>query len=510
MDSEDPDRVTRLAADVAQIRLPVSRWLARLAGVPPDMIDDLEVAVRQYLLSRLLYPNLQPGILLALNGDSAAIAVPRDWQRFLDARGARSNGFGRPLFAGYVVIHWGRGVVAAVRALLAPKATESFRNRDILIGFPPAMQPRAGNSETSNIILRYAALVGPGEVMVEGRESAVEGIAAVNDALPAPDTAWGRVALLFQSIRAALVALVAAAGGQWQLALGLRDIVELKQIQMLKPRQIARAYVFNNSSWVHRRLYTVWAERHAGSSARLLFYSTGVGACQRLASRPTRPTFLPGYAIMTWSNYLVWDVAQADLVAAWGHDRGRARVIGPVPLTDSGAVIGPLPPRSVAVFDVTPHNPTRLAAAGIISFYYTTAAVEFLEKVHSAIRLHGGTMVIKQKRDVGTMAAAPYRRTLARLAAEPDVILLDPGIGAARLVAATDATISLPFTSPAHFASAAQRPSAFFDPSGELLVSEQQSHGLKVIQSREELEAWLGEAFSGRAAPSRTLEPSET
>jgi polysaccharide biosynthesis PFTS motif protein len=195
---------------------------------------------------------------------------------------------------------------------------------------------------------------------------------------------------------------------------------------------------------------------------------------------------------MSWTRYLVWDDYQAAAIVAFGQDRGRVQIVGAVPLTDTGAALPPLPPRVVGVFDVAPFKPARLAAMGLIPAFYTGAiAVAFLEDLHNALAARGYTMVLKQKRNIGNHADACYRRFLDRAAGDGTVLLIDPGVAAARLIRVCDAVVCMPFTSPALLAQGLGRPVAYYDPTASLPALSRQAHGLPMLAGPPALAEWL-------------------
>jgi hypothetical protein len=515
VDSPDPDVVTRLCDEVSHVSLPTPSWVMRLAGIPREIEDQIDLSARQYLLAATIYTDLQPSVLLAVRGRKTGLAAPRQWRRQLESHGLRFRPvLSAVLYGRIVLLHGLRGITTAVRAL-----TASLRGQlreapkqpyDVLMTLPPSLLSRGGNGRRDSLVGWFADRAG-GPLWIEASGVAT-GLPDTCVITPGalPRLAGGQyLHFVLGSLRALGAAIVGAVTGQPQMLLLLRDMVLLAHARAVGAKALARSYTAENSQWIHRPLYTVWAERAAGSRAQLLFYATNMDEMIRYGGQQSAPVFLPGYRIMSWSDYLVWDRHHADLVTAWGHGTSRITVVGTVPLTDSGSPIPPLPPRSIAIFDVAPFKPARLAKLGVIPAYYNArTAIDFLRQCHEATRRVGGTLILKQKRDIGNHAHAAYRQETERLKAADNVIILDPGISAGRLVTVCGAIISMPFSSPSLFGRDAGVPAALFDPTGVIMASERQTHGLPLLRGKDALQTWLADVLAAdqpaRAAGSRS------
>jgi polysaccharide biosynthesis PFTS motif protein len=66
-----------------------------------------------------------------------------------------------------------------------------------------------------------------------------------------------------------------------------------------------------------------------------------------------------------------------------------------------------------------------------------------------------------------------------------------PDSDATKLIQKTAATISIPFTSTALIAKSEGKPSVYYDPSGVVQKDDRAAHGIPVLSSIDELEAWV-------------------
>lgn len=517
MDGPDPDQVTRLCETVSHVSLETPRWLTRLAGVPPEIEDQFDLCARQYLLATTLYTELQPAVLLAVSGRPASIAAPRRWRSYLQAEGLRLKPFGSTFrYVRVVLLHGVRGLSTAVRIIAASLRgqlrTAPSQPYDVLMTLPPSLLSAGGNGRRESLVGWFADRAIDAPLWIDTTYAAhglPSNCVTTASALPRLSGA-DYLRFTLGSARALAVAFVGLLVGQPQMMLLARDMVQLAHARSVGAGALARSYTAENSQWIHRPIYTVWAEFVAGSKSQMLFYATNMDESLRYGFRHGAPTFLPGYQIMSWSHYLVWDSYHADLVRAWGHVLSDISVVGTVPLTDSATSIPTLPPRSVAIFDVTPFKPARLARLGLVSPYYSaTVAVDFLRQCQQAVLSVGGTLVLKQKRDIGEHAHFSYRLEIERLKTNSDVVILDPGISAGRLVGMCDAIISMPFSSPSLFGKDAGVPAALFDATETIIASERQRHGLPLLRGEPALRQWLADVLAVNQPAEASVPPSE-
>lgn len=498
MDGPDPDAASRLAAELSLVRLPLPIWLFRLSGLPPRLDTGLETALRQTLLTQL-YPQIMPGLMLLATGRAAALPIPAGWRAPLVARGLPLRHRASAVACGTMAVTGlARGIRQIFRTLFSA-STGRLRKApdapyDVAAQLPANfLRPRPRNADTMFVdwLLRDAPA---GGFWLHSDTPAAAGPGRDLVASPLPDFPGlrARAAFGLAAARLSLGAMIGLLLGRPEPALLLPETVLVAHARAVGASRLARRYVFENSRWFLRPLFTRWAAAEAGSQAVLAFYSSNTDECLRLRPSPRPASFIPGYQSMDWDRYRVWDDAQADLLAAWGHDRDRAEVMGPIPLTDSETPLPAIPGPSLAVFDVAPFSPARLAVMGLVPEYYRDAiAAQFLEDLREEAQSAGITLVLKQKRERKQMGPPRYESAVRRMIDAPHAIVLDPQISATRVTAACTATISMPFSSPSLIAARDGRPAAFYDPTSRLIASPRQTHGLPMIYGRAALRQWL-------------------
>lgn len=292
----------------------------------------------------------------------------------------------------------------------------------------------------------------------------------------------------FWALKACFIALYDVFFGRWWHALLLNQAALAAQVRYLPAFSIAREYLFHNSNWIWRPLWTYEAEQK-GSSVLFYFYSTNCEGFKRSDGYPPIPF---GWKTMNWSRYLVWDEYQADFVKRVVGEKSNISVVGEIWFSDTPKEALKLPEGSIAVFDVQPVRSSYYVTLGLDFEYYTPlTALQFLEDVQVVLSEHNCLLALKRKRHIGKLADAQYRNYIDQLGRMNNFVAVDPDINASLLVRECKAVISMPYTSTALLGRNLGKPSIYYDPKGLLQKDDRAAHGIEIVQGREELARWL-------------------
>lgn len=276
--------------------------------------------------------------------------------------------------------------------------------------------------------------------------------------------------------------------GKWWNVLLLRDSFISKIINLNKGRGIAVQYLFHNSNWIYRPLWTYTAEKY-NSEIYFYFYSTNI---ERFKKADKVNRIVNSWNLISWSNFLVWDQFQFDFVTKNSVYPINAKIMGPISFVFSEIERLEVPPNSVAVFDVQPVRSTYYNILGLDQEYYVPeVANAFLADVIETITLLNFPIAFKPKRNIGKLAHYKYVNAINRISKEYDFLNIDPSIPAEMIISKSKAVISMPFTSTALVGKHLGKPSIFYDPSGLILKDDPAAHGIRVINNKGDLKDWL-------------------
>lgn len=470
-------------------------------------LQDAELIIRQYLLIRVGGLSLNKALLRALGkpGSYVIHPLPPEWRNVVAQHGfnvakIRStlawNGFVAMLFI-YGVVLISRQFIGSIKEIIRP-SLQALGRFAYFSTLTAGNLPQPCNDGRSHDIVtwyqQWVGRVGGLDRLCHDVEnaapSAVNGVpvTSVPSAVPSLTQVSTLVRSIGWSVASGVLAIFDMLRGRWWHAFMLGEASLAATIRMQEPDLLARDYLFHNSGWIYRPLWTYEAERH-GSRITFYFYSTN---CETFKRPNGYPNLTYGWQAMNWPYYLVWDGYQADFVRRAVGESANISIVGPICFQSSAAEMPQLEKSGVAVFDITPHRLSRYCLLGMDYEFYVSATSEgFLSHIADAVCRVNAVVLWKRKRKIGDIAHPRYRYFTERLSAREDIVLVDPDISALRVIEASCAVISMPFTSTALIARELGKPSVYYDPTGELQSDDRAAHGIPIVSGPEQLKAWL-------------------
>jgi polysaccharide biosynthesis PFTS motif protein len=506
-------------------RLKAAGALGRVAAVkealtvtpacqPPDAIRFLglesaqaELAVRQFLLVRRVAAGLGEALLESIGNHDAPVryALPMKWREVL-----RSHGFpvaeraSALLWVGFSALYLVNGLLTVFKLALTNAAglVRAKARSPCRYVFFDALGtgnlPFAGNDgdkhDIVNWYLGWAQRAADIDQVCHGVANAGTRLAsstpviAMESPLVTLDDRDELTRFLRWSVVSGCAALLGLLRGNWWPALMLGEAAKAAQVRFQKPALLARDYLFHNSNWIYRPLWTYEAER---KGARIIFYFYSTN-CEKFKHAGAYPSLVYGWQAMTWPRYVVWDDYQAAFVRLAVGALAHIDVVGSIPFNSGAAVPKDLPGRAIAVFDVQPMRDAVYQPLGTESEYYVPKnANKFLTDIQEATRIAKRMMVLKRKRDVGARVHPSYERTTNWLSGTSNYLEIDPNTSASALIEKCQAVISMPFTSTALIARELGKPSIYYDPYGICEKVDRAAHGVGIVSDYQELVSWL-------------------
>jgi polysaccharide biosynthesis PFTS motif protein len=253
-------------------------------------------------------------------------------------------------------------------------------------------------------------------------------------------------------------------------------------------KYLAEEYVFSNSSYINRPLWTYEAIRY-GSKITLFFYSTN---CENFENINGDSFEVIGYNSMNWPNYLVWDNFQFDFIKRVANNKSNIEIVGPIWFQSSKSIIKLKKNKTIAVFDVTPFRDSIFSYLGIPNDYYRSKNnITFLNDIQDIGNKYGFKILFKQKRDIGFKSELKYRNFIRLFVKRNNVELINHDVSASELIECSEMSLSMPFTSPSIIAKEYGFKTAFYDSTGLLNKNDKGAHGIKIISDKSELERWV-------------------
>ncbi len=275
--------------------------------------------------------------------------------------------------------------------------------------------------------------------------------------------------------------------GRWQNAILLGEHIKAIAVKLSNSSMLARDYMFHNSKWIYRPLWTYEAERK-GSNIIFYFYSTN--------SEPFKTNC--GYQkqfnhwdLMSWPKYLVWDSYQKNwLIRSLGSDI-NIKIVGPIWFSSNNKKSTALPLNTIAVFDIPARRDCLYQSHAHLQNYWTPSIVnQFLVDICHVFLDTKVNIAYKQKRAIGDDIHKSYEKIINKIHSNKKIIQIDPDVSAIDVINKSKYVISLPFTSTAIIGKNMGIESVYYDPTSMLQKDDRAAHGILVLSGINELERW--------------------
>jgi len=269
----------------------------------------------------------------------------------------------------------------------------------------------------------------------------------------------------------------------------LSELLLMKKAKLKPSSSLAQEYLFHNTTWVYRPLWTYAAEQK-GAKITLYFYSTN-NECP-IIDNDLPPIFHP-YKVMKWPNYLVWNEAQADFVKRCDKSEPLVKIVGPIYFSDNLEKKFVVQKRAICVFDVSPVRKSIMASLGFpFDYYCFLVSKDFLQIISDVAQKNNFIILFKQKRFNPNLDKG-YTSLLEKLNHNKSFKVINSDINAYHLIKDSKAVISMPFTSTHLIAQELDIPSIYFDPTNRIKqrsYKKFKDEGL-VLHTYTELDKWM-------------------
>jgi polysaccharide biosynthesis PFTS motif protein len=465
-----------------------------------------EIVVRQYLLVRVGGYGLNQALLFAFGkpGGKVIYPLPKAWRKTItnlgvDVANLRSSLLWQLYICSallYGILQIAKIFFCGFKSLIYKRVKQ--KKYIYFANLSPSNLPLGGVAQKSHNVISWY-LQWKGKIKnIRAIHHSVPDVSAksINDVdlvfqkeiLP-PLIGWIAIfKYAFWGINASFIALLDFFRGRWWHAFILNQAAQSEQVRCLQSEFLADEYLFHNSGWIYRPLWTYDAEK-AGSIITFYFYSTN---CEPFKNRDEYDPIPYGWKAISWSRYLVWDDYQADFIRRSIGEAANIIISGPIWFSGRSAKIKKTQALNVAIFDVTPIRSSTFSVQGHRSEFYTPPITKmFFKDILGLSAKYNLKLLWKKKREIGRGAHPAYRNLLNQIINEKNIIIIDPEVSVLSVIESSSAVISMPFTSVAIMAKNLGKPSVYFDPSKTILKDDRAAHGIQVIHEIDELEDWL-------------------
>ena len=505
------DKITRIKDVLTNAKLEIrekkSSKLIFGAG-----IKNAELITRQFILVSLGGVNLNKALLYAEGNNNSKITypLPPEWRRILHENGYKVAKIRTALlWNSYIFINTGYSLITFIKQLifnLNAKIKQQYKSLGKYIYFDSLshgnLPEYCKTGQSHDILTWYQQWPGSTKDAntychnVKGSPSGVVSDLSV-EYIPSPIPPLFRMSSQVKFfgwyILALTFSMLDIVRGNWWHALLMNQSTKATAVRLNEPNRLANNYLFHNSSWIYRPLWTYEAQQH-GSQVTFYYYSTN---CEGFKRKSNYPPLVYGCQIMNWPHYLVWDEYQADFVRRSVGENAKVSIVGPIWFKGCADGMPRIQSDTIAIFDVTPHRISWYNLLGLdLEYYVPSVCNQFITDILKVAKQKSYKCLWKRKRKIGSSVHPAYRQLSNRLLDCPDIVRIDPDISAYSVIDACEIVISAPFTSTALLARERGKPSCYYDPSGLIQENDRAAHGIPIIRTCTALESWINDIAS--------------
>lgn len=467
-----------------------------------------ELVVRQFLLQMYNGRKLYAAMLYSKGNGNSPIRhpMPKVWRDMLDAEGFPINHLWCAIAWNLIVLmRYGHGVLSIGKIFFRSVLTSLSSPPDVPLAHVYFVELTRGNlptlqtSETSYDICSWYASWQQRRTDISAIGHNIANIESIRAGallvsyIPEPTRSiygWTKIfKFIVWSTEAILGGLVDMLQGRWWSGLLLAEAAKAAVVRLQDAQWLAKDYLFHFSGTIYKPM---WAYEAEAKSSRAICYFYSTSEQPKLVSGYESQRFEWGPA--NWRTFIVWDEYQEQVLRRDLPYPFEVLKAGSISFSDSNVDIAPIPNNCVAVFDIQPHRKSNAFGVTTMAQYWASnpdVYKRFLIDTHAAIKICGGIMLLKAKRDIGQRADKGYVAITKALENSGNMLVIPPDIAAPRMLQHCKAAISVPFTSTALYFKDQGFPSAYYDPTSWIQKDDKGAHGIPILSGPNELQAWL-------------------
>ena len=247
---------------------------------------------------------------------------------------------------------------------------------------------------------------------------------------------------------------------------------------------------------VYRPLWTYVNEKKNKGSVILYFYSTNMmPLLQEIDKKKYFEVY--GYSLQSWPAYIAWNEFQKDWLKSNITNNSIFCRESLIPFSGKHVRLEKKK-KTITIFDVPPK---RTGIYYLLNNPYNIYTIEYCQKflkdiLDSIPENYSSSidLILKLKKDYNNIHHN-YRTLIDSLSNNKKIRLIKD-ISPESIIEISDATISIPFTSPAISSFNKNKETIYYDPSGQLTKENCLEKRVNLISSKDNLEKWLYEILN--------------
>ena len=268
------------------------------------------------------------------------------------------------------------------------------------------------------------------------------------------------------------------------------ELIYLNYVKLIPKNALPKKLFFNQSEWFYKPLYLNYLETLSNHSNFLFFYSSNI---ENLNYRKFKKIDHYGYNQLDFQNIIVWDEYQKKYIENI-NKKLNIHVCNYIDYIDTKTnfeINNPKKLKIIAVFDVHPSENilvNMMSGHEAPPYYSNEICLNFLNDI--AIANNDKFLLLYKSKRLDLK-----KTNLKKFNNDKKIIIdkyfqeLHPEISPRRIIEASHACISIPFTSTSLISKYHSKPTVFYD--SQNLLIDSNHHEIKVLKNIEELKNWI-------------------
>lgn len=266
------------------------------------------------------------------------------------------------------------------------------------------------------------------------------------------------------------------------------ESINLIKINYLQNNELAKDYLFNNTNYLYRPLWTYGAE---DKGSKILFYFYSIPHISMVTKAYGSSEIDYSWTILTWSKYYIWNIEHKDLLQNLLSYKSEFSISNPILISNDSMQFDNLNKIGIAVFDIQPFANYKLRGSKE-EYYIPDVIINFLSDIQEVLSELNIFIFYKNKREIGNYLHPNFKLFKEKhFINNQNVIVLDPDISPIILINSSLASISLPFTSTGYLGLYFKKPSIYYDPTGLVNYPNPDSNNVEIITGKNNLKHWI-------------------
>ena len=465
--------------------------------------DDLEISIRQFLISNLLGSRFYKSIYVSLRTKNPVYsALPFEWIKILNEEKVQVN-----KVLSYTILYFFmiKKLISALSYFLKTckksffqifKSKELFNSNSVyLMNLIPDTVPK-NNYNKYNVFNWYINYFNKDNSIKEIRHSLKNVNFEYNgfrcryvDPIPPIQSFYKIISFIFYFSYALVLSLILAFFLNPYYVIFLKEFLKEKHLKLTPKKNLPKEFLFNNENMIYRPFWTYYCEK---KGIKIYLYNWSCGFPD-LKTKDGYSCNEVGDEIQSWQYILQWSNLYIDYLRGIINSKKVIfKLCKPVFYIDSNHEFKVPKKKFIVLFDVIPLRKCFHDLLPIALEYRTfSVGKKFLDDVYELSLKYNFIIIWKTKRKYAYSHSQSYIRFTERFSKLPNVIKVDPETSAFKITKNASGSISMPFTSTGQVAQINKINSIYYDPTRILFKDDRGRQNCELISGKNELDLWF-------------------